>query len=164
MNLLEHTSNWVKGEVTQGKIMVPIALILLFAVVTIWKSDQDFLRSMVIPLSLVVLAIGGYGGFQIFGRPGHVGKVQEVYDRSQQEALQMEYDKAVKDDKTYSRLKPIWAGLIIVCMILYFVFREESQQGFIIGLAVMFLSVLLLDTTLHHRLKIYLAELQNLMS
>ncbi len=164
MNLLEHTSNWVKGEVAQGKIMVTIALVLLFTVVAIWKSDQHFLRGMLIPLTLVVLAIGGYGGFQLFGRPGHVNKVQEVYDRSPEEALQMEYDKATKDDKTYTRLKPIWAGLMIVCLILYLVLKEESCQGLVIGLAVLFLSVLLLDTTLHHRLKIYLTALQNLMS
>ena len=162
MDLIKYTQEWVRGEVLQGKTMVAMGLLLLIAVIFILKGDHQILRGTLIPLGLVLLILLGYGGFQIFGRPAHVTKVETIYLENQGEAINQEYSKALKDDKTYSRFKPIWAVLLVVSVILFFVFTGNYLKGLAIGLMVLFLSLLTLDTVLQDRLKIYLDGLTEL--
>ena len=162
MDLIKYTQEWVRGEVLQGKIMVAMGLLFLIAVIFILKGDHQILRGTLIPLGLVLLMLLGYGGFQIFGRPAHVTKVDTLYQENPDKAVLQEYNKALKDDKTYSRFKPIWAVLLVVSVILFFVFTGNYLKGLAIGLMILFLSLLTLDTILQDRLKIYLEGLTEL--
>lgn len=163
MELLELTTNWVKGEVLQGKIMLTIGILLLIGGIYILRSDHEILRGTLIPLGLSVLALIGYGGFQTLGRPAHIPKVTELHAENPQQAIVQEYEKATNDDRVYSTLKIVWPILIVVSVILYFVFSSEYLKGLSIGLMGLFLTILLLDTTLHYRLSFYLEGLSKLV-
>ncbi len=155
MQFLEETEIWVKGEVAQGKIMLAIALLLLVAVVAIWQSGHPVLKGMLVPLSLLTLIVGGYGGFQVAARPGHLTKVQEWHAENPATAHEKELTKANKDHQAYSRLKLIWVALVIAAAVLYYLVSKEYWKGLSIGLMLLFVAGLLLDTALHHRLLAY---------
>ena len=112
MDLIQHTQNWVKGEVFQGKIMLAIGFVLLLAFIGIMKGDQAVLKGMIIPLGLMVLIQFGYGGMQVFYRPMHIGKVEKLIQENPQEALDKELVKAARD-LMLDRLSPgsvrLWA-------------------------------------------------------
>lgn len=155
MNLLEHTKVWVSGEVLQGKIMVVMGIALLIAWIAILRSEHSLLKGSIIPIALMLVVLLGYGGMQVLVRPTHVQKVSTLYAESPEKALEQEVQKANKDNKAYSTLKPIWAILIVLSLVLYFVFPTDYIKGLSIGLAALFLSLLILDTILQHRLGIY---------
>ncbi|MCP4521393.1 MAG: hypothetical protein GY827_06840 [Cytophagales bacterium] len=155
MDFIKYTTEWVKGEVFQGKIMIGIGILLLVGAIAIFKSEHEVLRGTLIPLGLIIIALLGYGGFQIAGRPAHIDKVNTIYQQNPKEAIEQEYNKAMKDNKAYSTLKPVWAGLIILSVILYFIFSSYYFKGLAIGGVALFLSLLILDTTLHYRLQGY---------
>ncbi|NNK74515.1 MAG: hypothetical protein HKP42_00480 [Maribacter sp.] len=165
MELLDHTTEWVKGEVFQGKIMLAIGILLLIGGVAILKSDHEILKGTLIPLGLILLLILGYGAMQVFSRPGHVTKVSQVLAENPQDALEQEYNKAMKDDKIYSTLKIVWSILIVIAAGLYLLFPSSSHylKGLAIGLIGLFLTVLVVDSVLHYRLSIYLKAINGLM-
>ena len=164
MDLINFTTNWVKGEVLQGKIMLAIGIFILIAAIAILKSEHELLRGMLIPLGLIVLALIGYGSFQTFGRSAHLQKVEKVFNQEPEEAIKQEYTKAQKDHKTYSLLKKVWAVLIVISALLFFVFSSTYLKGLSIGLITLFLTTLLLDSTLHHRLLEYIKGLESILS
>ena len=129
MKLIEHTARWVVGEVFQGKIMVTIGVILLVTFIAILRSESPILKGVLIPLALMALIQMGYGGFQLFSRPAHVSKVENTCKLDEDQALTQEYEKAVKDDKIYSRFKLVWASLIIVSVLLYFLFSTDERSS-----------------------------------
>lgn len=163
MELLDYTTEWVKGEVFQGRIMLFVGILLSISGWMIFKSEHDVLKGTLIPIALMLLVFLGYGGFVAFSRPGHLEKVKTTYAESPVKALEMEQEKALRDHAAYSRLKPIWVVLIAVAAILYFL-GGEYLKGLSIGLIGMFLSVLIVDTTLHHRLGFYKAGIEKLLS
>jgi hypothetical protein len=163
MELLDYTSNWVKGEVTQGRIMVFIAALVIVAAFAIFKSNHEILKGTLIPLTLVIVAIGGYGSFQIFGRPGHVQKVETIYNESPEKAIGAEYEKGLKDRKIYTMIKKVWAGIIILGGILFFVFSSHYFKGLSIGISILGIAGMLLDSTLHYRLETYITNLETLI-
>lgn len=162
MEIIKHTTEWVNGEVLQGKIMVGIAVLLLVAWIAIFKSQHEMLRGALIPLGLMVVALGGYGSYQVVSRPNHVAKVQELAQSNPLEALQAEEAKAAKDHKAYSNLKIVWMALIVVSVILNFLWKADFSKGLGMGLIALFLTLLALDSTLHHRLQHYMSALSQL--
>lgn len=163
MELLDYSTNWVKGEVFQGKLMLTIGALVLFGAIAILKSEHEILRGTLIPLGLILLIMLGYGGMQVFSRPGHLTKVTQILAENPQEALSQEYAKAMKDDKAYSRLKIVWTFLIIVSAVLYFVFSSYYFKGLAIGLMGLFLTTLVVDSILQYRLSIYIKGIMSLM-
>lgn len=162
MNLIDHTTTWVNGEVLQGKIMLGLGILVLGAAIAIFKSEHELLKGSLIPLGLLTLMLCGYGGFQVFGRPPHIQKVSEVFAQNPETAVKQELEKAQKDHRIYSTIKMIWIILLAIIAIGSLFISADYYKGLAIGLMVMFLSMLIIDTTLHHRLKVYLNVLMSL--
>lgn len=163
MELLDHTTEWVKGEVFQGKIMLSVGILLLIGGVAILKSDHEILRGTLIPLGLILLLTLGYGTMQVFSRPGHITKVSQLLAENPKKAIAQEYKKASSDDNIYSRLKIVWSVLIAITAVLYMVFPNDYLKGLAIGLIALFLTALVVDSVLHYRLSIYLKALNGLI-
>jgi hypothetical protein len=164
MNLLDYTNTWVKGEVFQGKVMLVIGVIVLIAAIAILRSDNSLLRGTLFPLGFIILIFFGYGGFQTFSRPSHINKVTEVYNENPEKAIEQELAKAQKDDRSYRNLKIVWSILIVLASLLFIIFSKDYFKGVSTGLIALFLTTLVVDSTLHYRLKIYLEQLQKLIN
>lgn len=164
MEIINHTTNWVKGDIFQGKIMLTIGILLLIGAVAIFKNNHPILKGTLIPIGLSVLILIGYGSYLAFSRPGHLENVKTVYAENQENAIHQEYEKASKDNKAYSTLKPIWIVLIIISALLFFVFKTDYLKGLSIGLIGLFFVALIVDTMLYYRVKPYLEALTKLVN
>ena len=162
MNLIEHTTNWVTGEVAQGKIMLVLGILVLISAIAIFRSDHVFLRGSLRPLGLVVLVLCGYGGFQVFARPPHIKVVAEIAAHDPIAAKEKELTKSKNDDRIYGMAKKVWAALLIISALAFFFIKSEYYQGLTAGFMVLLVTMMFLDATLHHRLKIYLEALNQL--
>lgn len=162
MHPITATTQWVKGEVLQGRIMFGLAILMIFSFFYFTDIQESFYRGMAWPFALLMLFLLGYGGFQMTMRPKHIEKVAQEVHSNPKVALKTELDKAQKDDLIYSRLKVIWVVLFFVSAILYFVMKLDFWKGMSLGFAGFFLAAFIIDTFLHHRLKTYLEALQKL--
>ncbi|MBD0404747.1 hypothetical protein [Flammeovirga sp. EKP202] len=161
MKLLEHTTIWAKGDIYQGKVMLCFGILFLIAAIIILRSNHELLKGTLIPISLAVVMLLGYGGFLTFTRNGHLTNVESVYNESPAKAIEQEFEKAKKDHEAYSKLKPVWAVLIVLSLGLFFIFKTDYLKGLSLGLVGLFFLALIIDTNLHFRLKPYFDVLSN---
>lgn len=135
----------------------------MIAGIAIIRNDHVILKGTLIPLGLALVLLMGYGGFLALSRNGHLEQVKSTYAENPEKAIQQEYAKAHKDNKAYSRFKPIWVVLIIVTAVLYLFFKSHYFKGLSLGLMGLFLIVLLIDSLLQYRLKPYYEALTELV-
>jgi len=123
MTFIQYATAWSKSEVTQGQIMVGIGVLVLVALVGILRSENELLRGSVIPLTLIVIAGIGYGGYVIYSRPAHVKTSIAAYKNSKEEAVKLEIQKHITDNNAgKSLLKYVYpTGLILAALALLFV-------------------------------------------
>jgi len=163
MELIKHTIQWVNGEVLQGKTMLVLGVIVGFAAFFVIRNNNEILKGMLIPLGLITLILIGYGTMQVIVRPKHIPKVEEMYKSNPKQALETELGKAIKDDKTYSMVPYFWFTGIAIAGFIFFFTSQYYYKGLSIGLIGLFLTMLILDSTLQHRLVIYLKALKELI-
>ena len=164
MELIKYTSEWVRGEVFQGKIMLVLGCLLFIAGISIFRSNNELMRGMLIPVGLIVFMLIGYGSMQTIVRPKHIQIVSKMSNGNSKLAIEKEHSKAIKDGNTYRILKVVWSICIVVAVILYFFFSQHYYKGLGIGLIGLFLSMLILDSVLHYRLGVYIKRLEELIS
>lgn len=160
MDLITHTKGWVKGEVANGWVLLIIGLALLIGFIAILFNHNQILRGTMLPLSLLILLLIGFGGYQIIKRPSHLTKVEHLYQQNPDKVKQTEYEKAMKDNKVYSFIKIVWVVLVVISLGMYFISGSEYYKGMSIGFSMLFLSTLLIDSILHQRLLNYLEHLK----
>ena len=163
MDLLKYTTEWVKGEIFQGKIMLGIGILLTIGSIAILKNNNEILRGTLIPLGLILIVFLGYGSYQTFGRQSYLTKVTSVYNENPENAVKQEYEKALKDVKTYKLLKTAWTILIVISVIAYSFFSKDYYKGLSIGFIGLFLTTLLVDSLLLYRLETYLKGLNEII-
>ncbi len=162
MNLIEHTTQWVKGEVLQGRIGFSLSILALICFLYFVNLQETFYKGIVLPFSLLLLVIMGYSSFQMIMRPKHIEKVQQELIINPEKAVQTELIKVQKDDAFFSKLKMVWAVLFVVSGILFFSLNNEFWKGVSLGFVGLFLVAYIFDSFLHHRLQTYLFALQKL--
>jgi hypothetical protein len=162
MDLIKHTANWANGDAFQGKLMLAVGVVTLISVILIVRGENPILKGMLIPLGLIVLIGLGYGGFLSFSRPGHLVEVQKMYQNNPQQVISQELVKAERDNKNYTMIKKIWPILIAIAALLLYFLHGDYARGILIGLLMVFVFGLILDTFLHQRLQPYLNVLQEL--
>ena len=162
MDIVEQVNLWAKGDALQGKIMFGLGIVVAICLIGIFKADNSILKGMIIPLSLLLLANLGYGVFLAGTRVNHAIMVTQNYEGNPQEVISKELVKAERDNKNYSAAKPIWAVLILLSLGMYFFIDREYYKGLSIGIMVLCVALIIIDTMLHHRLKPYLETLREL--
>jgi hypothetical protein len=163
MEIIQYTTQWVKGEVIQGRIAVALAIISFIAFLYFANFQQSFYKGMILPIVFIQMVLLGYGGFQIVKRPSHIEKVAQEMQIQPGETLKKELLKAQNDDKVYSILIPIWAILFLVSLILFLVLKNDFWRGMSFGFIIWFLVAFIFDNFLHQRLKVYLSSLEQLV-
>lgn len=163
MELIKFTSMWVKGEVKQGKIMLSLGSIILFLGIAFMISENKLFHGMLIPIGLIVIVLVGYGGMQVIVRPKHIVKLTNIYNENPGYAIEKELQKSNKDDSLFKLLKKIWPIGMILSIALYFLFPKPYSQGMSIGFLGLFVTLFLLDSFLHQRLKDYLKGIKSLL-
>lgn len=161
MNFSKQIKNWIDGDVLQGKIMITVGLLLGLAIWFIVNSADASIQGMLYPFVLLLIANLGYGTFLLFSRPHQLKSSQALYAQNPQQAIQKELEKVEKDDKVYAMLKPIWIGLLIVAILLWFVFSEPYWKGLSLGVVIMSIGGFFIDFFLHRRLTPYLSFLKS---
>ena len=163
MELIKHTTKWVKGEVLQGKLMLILGLFVSVAEFYLVNSNNDFLNGMIIPTGLILFVLIAYGSMQVIVRPRHIRKVSEMIKENPKLAIKKEHTKTSKDDRLFKILKKVWSIGMLIAIVIFFTISGNYYKGIAIGSVGLFLTLYMLDSILHSRLKIYLKAMKNLI-
>ena len=146
MNFIEFSNAWAKSEVVQGRIMIGIGILFLIVAYSIFRGQNELLRGALIPLSLFVLVMIGYGSFILYSRPAHSKGCIELYQADQAEALVKEREKHINDNKAGKNLmRYAYPALILLSGVSLFLVSSPYYRGMALGFIVLFVSVYVMD-------------------
>ncbi len=146
MAFSDHLQTWLKGELTQGKIMIGMGILVLIAFIAILKSHNQLLRGSLIPMGLIILILIGYGGYILQSRTAHVQNTLALYQQEPKEAIKKEIEKHTNDNKIG---KPnlqyfIPTALVLLGLSLFFI-KSPYYQGMVLGFILLFVINYVLD-------------------
>ena len=162
MEFTKQLQLWASGDASQGRIMVVVGVLLGISAFLIFRSDNQMLKGMLIPIGLLIVITLGYGSFLSMTRHQHAIMAEQSFSTNRSELLEKELKKAEVDNRNYTFIKPVWAVIMIISVVLYFVASKDYFKGLSMGLMALSLGGFLVDTFLHDRLKPYLEVLRQL--
>lgn len=163
MEFVEYTNNWVKSEVTQGRIMIGIGVLLLVVCYTIFRSHNELLRGALIPLGLLLLVLIGYGSYILSSRPAHAKESIARYENSKEEAIEAEKAKHINDNKAgKTLLKYVYPALMILSAIFLLILSSPYYKGMALGFVLLFVSTYVMDNGFVTRSDQFIQFLNNL--
>ncbi len=155
MDFLQAYNDWVKGEVFQAKVMILIGVLLIPAYFWLYKSGNPIGRGMLIPVSLCIIVLVGYGSYVFTQRPKNIPIISQNYESNQEETVRLEQERALKERKNFTTAKIVWGVLMLIAVLLFFVIRSPYANGLMIGLMLLAFTGFNLDSFLHYRLEMY---------
>lgn len=142
---------WTKGEISQGKWMLAISLLLVPVVISLFRGSGGLSRGMLIPVCLLLAVNLGYGGYLVSTRASRAEEIEERFEKQGEQVITQEYEKAKADNSTYIILRSIWAAMAGICALLSVFLIREYPRGLCLGFVVLFAGLLVIDTFLHNR-------------
>jgi len=163
MNFTEYTNTWAKSEVTQGRIMIGIGILLVVVFYFIFRSQNELLKGTLIPLGLLILLLIGYGGVIMNSRPAHAKESISIYEKSKAEAVEKEKTKHINDNKSGKMLlKYVYPILILLSVIGLFFIPSQHYKGMALGFILLFVSTYIMDNGFVSRSEAFLIFLNNI--
>ena len=163
MDFIEYANNWAKSEVTQGRIMIAIGILLLFAFFWIFRSQHELLKGALIPMGLLILILIGYGSYILNSRPAHASQSISLYQQSKVEAIEKEKIKHINDNKAGKTLmKYVYPGLILLGAISLFFITSAYYKGMALGFILLLASTYIMDYGFVSRSDAFLSFLDKL--
>ncbi len=162
MGFVEYTNMWVQREVTQGRIMIGIGIVLLLVSFRIYSSQDELLRGTLIPLGLLILILVGYGGFILYDRPAHAKESIALYEESKAKAREQEKSKHSNDNKAGNNLlRYVYPALMAISAISLFFIKSPYYRGMALGFIVLFVATYIIDNGFVSRSDAFLTFLKN---
>ena len=154
MELLQHIQEWVKGELAQAKIMITIGIIILVAIFYIYKSSNAIVNGTLIPVGLIIIALLGYGSFMFHDRNKRLSLIQKEYEQTSSISFDTEKTKIEEGIASCKITIRVWYALIVIGIGLFFFFTQPYYRGIGIGIALLGITLLLVDVFIDKRAKI----------
>lgn len=156
MSFIDHTLNWCRGEIFEGKIFALYGLVVVVISIIFWKTGKTpFTKSMFVPLLIVGLLCTLAGTSLIINNNKRINDYQKAFEKDPAAFIKSEKERTDAFIKWYPYTHYIMAAITIIglcCFILW-----GSARGRAIGLSLILLafSVLFLDHFSEERADIY---------
>jgi len=161
MDFIAYTNAWVKSEVTQGRIM--IGILLLFVLYSIFRGQNELLKGTLIPMSLLILVLIGYGGYILYSRPAHAKESIAHYQSAKTEAIAKEKEKHINDNKAGKTLmRWVYPGLMLLSTVALFFLSSPAYKGMALGFILLFVATYIMDNGFVSRSDAFLQFLDGL--
>ncbi len=146
MDFIEYTNTWAKSEVMQGRIMIGLGILLLLAFYGILRSQNELMRGMLLPLSLLLVTLIGYGGYILYSRPAHAKASIALYKQAREVAIEKEKEKHIKDNKVGNTLiKYVYPSLLLISALILLIVPSIYYKGMALGFSMLFVATYLID-------------------
>ena len=145
MEFTNYTNEWAKSEVLQGRIMIGIGILISIVFIAILRSDNALLKGSIIPLSLLLAILLGYGSYMLYSRPAHAKEIITLHQKSPDEAIKQEKAKHINDNKMGKVLIRIYPVLMLVSIVALIFVSSQHYKGMALGFTLLFIAMFLID-------------------
>lgn len=165
MNLIDFTTNWIKGELFEAKLILSFGLLTIVAGLLFWKiGTTPNAKALLFPLIIVGMVYSAVGGGMLVSNQKRLVELPQSYSQNKAEFAQLE-KKRVEDFQYQYKISKIVATICFALTILIFWFtKNPTWQGIGIALAIFGLAGLVVDSFSEERANIYYSKILETLS
>jgi glycerol uptake facilitator-like aquaporin len=156
MEFLQHTLNWVKGELFEGKIIAIVSFAILLSSFVFWKFGiTPNAKAIVIPLLVVGIIAASVGVLMVFSNQKRLVAFQSNYEENPTAFIQSEKERV--EDFQYMYKTALIATVVFLVVALCLLWFTKSQYLHALAIALMLfgLSLQMIDYFSKERAKVY---------
>lgn len=160
MNLIEHTTHWVKGEIFEGSAILVSGIITFITAFLLWQwGTTPNSKTLIIPTIVVGFLFVAMGISMLYFNNKRLPEMQTAYRQNPTEFVKTE-KKRVEDFKI---LYPISLAVSNVCFALTLIFfwftKNETLYGIGIALSIFGIALIVIDYFSKERATIYYEQI-----
>ena len=164
MDFTKYVIDWIKEEITQGKVTLIFGIIALITCFFIWKNGSELIKGMLIPLLLVTTFGIGYGSYLLIRRPIQQNTMVKSIQESPKSTFQEEETRILKELKNFIIFKIMWVTMIVFSLALIYMSSQSYYKGVALGLLILGSVLMITETVMQDRMMIYYQNIKKLSS
>ncbi len=145
MNFETYINAWTKNEVTQGRIMIGLGVLVVLSIYFIVKSNNEFFKGAIIPFAILAFIGIFYGGYIVYSRPAHAQESIIRYAQSPEKGIEEEEAKHIMDNQLGNTLLKVYPILVILSAIGLMLASTPHYKGMAVGFVLLFISTYIID-------------------
>ena len=156
MNLIEHTTHWVKGEIFEGSAIIVSGILTFIVGFLLWQfGSTPNSKTLIIPTFVVGILFVAMGISMVYSNNKRLPEFQTAYQQNPAESAKSE-KKRVED---FQVLYPISLAVSTVCFALTLIFfwftKNETLYATGIALSAFGIALIIIDYFSKERATIY---------
>ena len=161
MEFIEHTLNWIKGEIFEARIILIFGIITVICAFLFWKiGTTPSAKVMLFPLLAVGIMFTAIGGGMLNSNPKREVEFSHAYKTNPHEFIQSEKERVETFMSWYPITRYIMAGLAILGIVLFLFWATPIGRAIGISLILMGLATFVVDHFSEERADIYYQKIE----
>ncbi len=160
MELVQHTIQWIKGELFEAKLIVAFGLITIVAGFLFWKiGTTPNSKALFIPLIVVGAIYASIGGGMLYSNPKRLVELPQSYQKDKIEFAQSEKKRVDDFQYGYKVSKIVATVFFLLTLVIFWTTKNPTWMG--IGLALTYFAIagLVVDYFSQERADTYYVEI-----
>lgn len=162
MDFIQHTLNWVKGEIIEATIMTIFGFLIVLCGFLLWKfGTTPYAKALIIPLVIVGIIPIGAGVSGIISNKKRIRVYKQSYAENPKAFIQAEKERVEGFDDIFKYSYPAAVIFTIGGAILFFLISSPTWKGMSLALITLGLTAYFIDYFASERATIYLKYIEN---
>lgn len=162
MDFIQHTFNWIKGEILEGTIITIVGFIIISTAFLFWKfGNTPNAKALIIPLlitGLIPLVLGIAG---IYSYKTRIPEYTSRWEQNPGKFIQAEKERVEGFDNIFKYSYPAAIIMVVGGAILFFLFKSPNIKAISLALMLMGIMAYFIDFFAAERAGSYLKEINS---
>lgn len=160
MNLIDYTTNWIKGELFEAKLIVAFGILTLIAGFLFWKTGTTpNAKALFFPFIMVGAIYSAIGGGMLYSNPKRMIELPQKYEQDKTAFAKSEKKRVDDFQYGYKVSKIVATIFFTLTLIIFWTTKNATWMGIGIALTYFALAGLVIDYFSQERADIYYSEI-----
>ncbi|MFD2581170.1 hypothetical protein ACFSR6_01620 [Pedobacter vanadiisoli] len=156
MNLLDYTTNWIKGELLEAKLILSFGFLTILTAFLFWKiGATPHAKALIIPLLFAGVIYSMIGGAMLYSNAKRMVELPEGFQKDKLEFAKSEKKRVDDFQYGYKISKVVATVFFLFTLAIFWSTKNPTWMGIGIGLAYFALAGLIVDYFSQERADIY---------
>lgn len=162
MDIFQHTTDWIKGELFEGKLVLLFGILTCVSAVLFYKiGTTPNAKAMLWPLLIAGFMFIGIGGGMLYSNPKRLSEFPKAYKENPKAFIESEKERVEAFTKWYPTTRYVFAALGILGIVLFLFWDKPIGRAIGIALLLMTIATYVVDYFSEERAAIYYKHLTN---
>lgn len=162
MDIIQHTTDWIKGEIFEGKVVLLFGVVTFICAFLFYKiGTTPNAKAMLFPLLVAGFMFIGIGGSMLYSNPKRLTEFPKAYQENPDVFIQSEKERVQAFTKWYPTTRYAFAGIGILGIVLFLFWDKPIGRAIGIALLLMTIATYVVDHFSEERAETYYKHLES---